>query len=139
MMSHNLNQFLPSLQLTLHEDAQTRLRHTATALSLVPGRTQVIIFGGTPKWEWAKRHQQKLAITAVLEFGEQTHMLNPGVSARSLCCIHTCIRILRCILSCGQLTDILEYKCTWHLHRHMGNMKVGVDVECHTSSVYTVK
>ena len=69
-MSH---QFLPSLQLTFHEAAKPRLRHTATALSLVPGRTQVIMFGGCPKWEWEKYDQQKLAITAVLEFGEQTH------------------------------------------------------------------
>ena len=69
-MSH---QFLPSLQLTFHEAATPRLRHTATALSLVPGRTQVIMFGGCPKWEWDKYDQQKLAITAVLEFGKQTY------------------------------------------------------------------
>ena len=79
MLSHKWNQFLLSLQLTLHEAAQPRLRHTATALNLVPGRTQVIMFGGCPKWEWEKHDQQKLAKTAVLEFGEQTHMLNPDL------------------------------------------------------------
>ena len=75
-MSHNSNQFLPILQLTLPEGAQTRLRHTAMALSLRPGQTQVILFGGCPKWQWeeSEYHQQKLAKTAVLEFGEQnTH------------------------------------------------------------------
>ena len=79
MMSHKSNQFLHSLQIALHEAAQMRLRHTATPLSLVPGRTQVIMFGGCPKWEWTKNYQQKLAITAVLEFGEQTHLHNLGV------------------------------------------------------------
>ena len=80
MLSHKWNQFLLSLQLALiHEAAQPRLRHTATALNLVPGRTQVIMFGGCPKWEWEKHDQQKLAKTAVLEFGEQTHMLNPDL------------------------------------------------------------
>ena len=77
------NQFLPSLQLTLHEDAQPRLRHTATALSLGPGRTQVIMFGGCPKWEWAKHDEQKPARAAVLEFSERTHMLNPGAPVAS--------------------------------------------------------
>ena len=50
--------------------------HTATALSLGPGRTQVTMFGGCPKWEREKSDdaQQKLAKTTVLEFGEQnTH------------------------------------------------------------------
>ena len=73
MMSHKLHQFLSSLQLTLHETAQPRFRQTATALNLVPGRTHVIMFGGCPKWEWEKHDQQKIAKTAVLEFGEQTH------------------------------------------------------------------
>ena len=69
--------FLPSLQLTLHEAAQTRLRHTTTAISLEPGRTRVIMFGGCPNWQWggkSEHAQHKLAKTAVLEFGEQnTH------------------------------------------------------------------
>ena len=73
-----MSQFLPSLQLSLHEAAQTRLRHTTTALNLEPGRTQVIMFGGCPKWDWGKSlcAQQQLAKTTVLEFGEQTHMHN---------------------------------------------------------------
>ena len=63
--------FLLILQLTLHEAAQTRLRHTTTALSLEPGRTQVIMFGGCPNWQWGTpEHQQKLAKTTILEFGE---------------------------------------------------------------------
>ena len=77
MMSHIFSQFLPSLQLTLHEAAQTRLRHTTTALSLEPGRTRIILFGGCPKWQWKilEFAQQKIAKTTVLEFGEQnTHV-----------------------------------------------------------------
>ena len=47
--------------------------HTATALSLGPGRTQVIMFGGCPQWEKNKSPdaQQKLANVTLLEFGEQ--------------------------------------------------------------------
>ena len=79
-MSHNSNliQFLPILQLTLPEGAQTRLRHTVMALSLRPGWTKVIMFGGCPKWQWGKSEhdQQNLAKTAILEFGEQTHIHN---------------------------------------------------------------
>ena len=50
--------------------------HTATALSLGPGRTQVTMFGGCSKWERGESEdsQQKLAKTTVLDFGEQnTH------------------------------------------------------------------
>ena len=69
---------LPILQLTLPEGAQTRLRHTTMALSLRPGWTKVIMFGGCPKWQWGKseHNQQNLAKTAILEFGEQTHTHN---------------------------------------------------------------
>ena len=65
--------FLPILQLSLPEGGQTRMRHTATALSLEPGQTQVIMFGGCPKWLWKKpdHDRHKLAKTTVLEFGEQ--------------------------------------------------------------------
>ena len=68
-MSH---QFLPSPQLTLPGGAQPRLLHTVTAFSLGPGRTQVTMFGGCPKWEGGKSDnaQPKLAETSVLEFGE---------------------------------------------------------------------
>ena len=61
-----------SPQLTLPGDAQPRMYHTATALSLGPGRTQVTMFGGCRKWEWGKSEdtQQKLAKTTVLDFGE---------------------------------------------------------------------
>ena len=61
------------LQLTLPEDTQPRIWHTATALSLGPGQTQVIMFGGCPKWESGKLADalQKLSKTTVLEFGEQ--------------------------------------------------------------------
>ena len=61
-----------SPQLTLSRDAQPRMYHTATALSLGPGRIQVTMFGGCPKWEWGKSEdaQQKLAKTTVLDFGE---------------------------------------------------------------------
>ena len=66
-------QLVISPQLTLPEDAQPRLWHTATALSLWPGQTQVIMFGGCPKWECGKSADvlQKLAQTTVLDFGEQ--------------------------------------------------------------------
>ena len=59
-------------QLTLPGDVQPRMYHTATALSLGPGRTQVNMFGGCPKFESKKTDdaQQKLAKTTVLEFGE---------------------------------------------------------------------
>ena len=70
-------QLLISPQLTLPGDAQPRIYHTATALSLGPGRTQVTMFGGSPKWEWGRPSGAlpKLAQTAVLDFGEQnTHM-----------------------------------------------------------------
>ena len=63
-----------SLQLTLPGDAQPWAGHTITALSLGPGRTQVTMFGGCPKFESGKSNdvQQKLAKTTVLEFGEQS-------------------------------------------------------------------
>lgn len=76
MIDNDVVNFLSPLQLTLHDAAQTRLRHTTTALSLEPGRTRVIMFGGCPKWQWGRSEhaQQKLAKTTVLEFGEQnTH------------------------------------------------------------------
>ena len=68
---HKVSNQLP--QLTFPKGAQPRIWHTVTALSLGPGRTQVIMFGGCPKWEWGKTDnvQQKLAETTVLEFGEQ--------------------------------------------------------------------
>ena len=73
-VNDDVAQFPPSLQLTLHEAAQTRLRHTTTAISLEPGRTRVIMFGGCPNWQWGKSgyEQQKLAKTAILEFGGQS-------------------------------------------------------------------
>ena len=62
-----------SPQLTLPERAQPRMYHTATALSLGPGQTQVTMFGGCPKWESGQSHStlQKQAKTTVLDFGEQ--------------------------------------------------------------------
>ena len=47
-------QLLISLQLIFPEGAQPRELHTATALSLGPGWTQVTMFGGCPKWEREK-------------------------------------------------------------------------------------
>ena len=86
MMSHNLRisnqclfnnssiftQLLISPQLTLPE--QPRMWHTTTALNLGPWRTQVIMFGGCPKFESGKSSdaEQKLAKTTVLDFGEQS-------------------------------------------------------------------
>jgi len=66
------NQFLPSPQLALPEGAQPRMWHTVTAFSLVPGRTQVTMFGGCPNFERGKSDdaQPKLAETTVLELGE---------------------------------------------------------------------
>ena len=85
-----MSQFPPSLQLTLHEATQTRLRHTTTAISLEPGRTRVIMFGGCPKWLYGKLEyeQQELALTAVLEFGEQTHLHICGVLVSLLISFH---------------------------------------------------
>ena len=81
-------QFLISPQLTLPGDAQPRLWHTITALSLQPGRTQVTVFGGSPKWESGKSDAalQKLAKTTVLEFGEQNTIMKlaPSVAIFSL-------------------------------------------------------
>ena len=78
-INNYVTQFLPFLQLTLHEAAQTWLRHTATALSLGPGWTEVIMFGGCPKWKWGKLNdaQQKLAQTTVMEFSEQKTFFFP--------------------------------------------------------------
>ena len=71
--------FLPSLQLTLPGDAQPRLRHTITSLSLGPEWTEVIMFGGCPKWKWGKLidGQQKLAQTTVMEFSEHNTFFFP--------------------------------------------------------------
>ena len=68
------SQLLVSPQLTLPGDAEPRMWHSVTALSLGPGWTQVTMFGGCPKCDGGKSidAQQKLAKTSVLEFGEQT-------------------------------------------------------------------
>ena len=70
---HVLTELLISPQLTLPEGAQPRMCHTAIALSLGLGWTQVTMFGGCPKFEKKKTDdaQQKLAKTTVLDFGEQ--------------------------------------------------------------------
>ena len=96
--------FLLILKLTLHEAAQTRLRHTTTALSLEPGRTRVIMFGGCPKWEWKTPDpdQQKLAKTAVLDFGEQICTWLSFFSSELHLCLHinfeVCFVLIRCIV-----------------------------------------
>ena len=80
-------QLSPSPQLILPEGAQPRMRHTATALSLGAGWTQVTMFGGCPKWESGKSHdaQQKQAKTTVLDFGEQnTHNSIHSLAVSSL-------------------------------------------------------
>ena len=66
-------QLLISPQLILPEGGQSRVGHTATALNLGPGRTQVTMFGGCPKWESGKSRDAlpKLAKTTVLDFGEK--------------------------------------------------------------------
>ena len=63
---------LPSRQLTLPKGAQARVWHRVTAFSLAPGQTQVIMFGGCPKYEGGRSGDAmpKLAETTVLEFGE---------------------------------------------------------------------
>ena len=74
-------------QLTLPEGAQPRMWHTATALSLGPGLTQVTMFGGCPKWEREKSldTQQKLAKTTVLDFGElNTHNIIHSIAVSGL-------------------------------------------------------
>ena len=82
-----LTQLLISLQLTLPGDAQPRMCHTATALSLGPGWTQVTMFGGCPKWESGKSAdaQQKLAKTTVLEFGEQITFYDTNFNSCFIC------------------------------------------------------
>ena len=61
------------LQLSLPEDVQTRMGHTATALCLGSGKTQVTMFGGCLKFELEKSNnaQEKIANTTLLEFGKQ--------------------------------------------------------------------
>ena len=105
-VSRNSNRIFPlDLQLTFHETAQTRLRHTVAALSLGPGWTQVIMFGGSPKWKWGKSvyAQQQLAKTTVLEFGEQTHKHNMAFFfffsvLISFPCVLNCLNIVRFLL-----------------------------------------
>ena len=77
-------------------DVQPRMWHTATASKLMPGWTQVTMFGGCPKWEWGKSLEAlpSLAKTTVLEFSKQNtcvalhatgcHFLFPWFSAFSV-------------------------------------------------------
>ena len=69
-LSHNLS-MQPS-QLPFPKGAQPRVWHTATAMSLEPGWTQVTMFGGCLKWERGKSADAlpKLAKSTVLEFGK---------------------------------------------------------------------
>ena len=80
-------QLLISLQLTLPGDAQPRMWHTATALSLGPGQTQVTMFGGCSKWESGKSADAlpKLAKTTVLEFGEQITFYDTDFNSGFIC------------------------------------------------------
>ena len=76
MLIHNSRistQLLISPQLILPEGGQSRAAHTATALNLGAGWTQVTMFGGCPKWERGKSDDAlpKLAKTTVLDFGEK--------------------------------------------------------------------
>ena len=66
-----IHDFLSAPQLALPEGTQARLRHTVTAFSLEPERTQVTMLGGCPKWDLEKppEAQAKIAETTVLEFG----------------------------------------------------------------------
>ena len=79
--------FLISTQLILPEGGQSRVGHTATALSLGPGWTQVTMFGGCPKWESGKSlaAQQRLAITTVLGFGEQITFYDTDFNSGFIC------------------------------------------------------
>ena len=94
MLIHNSSistHFLISPQLTLPEGMQLRMWHTATALSLWPGQTQVTMFGGCPKFEQGKSDAalEKLAKTVVLDFGEQnTHDMHVSIFACYLCLIY---------------------------------------------------
>ena len=67
------NLYPKSLQLSVPKDVQPRMGHTATALSLGLGKTQVTMFGGCLKFELEKSHnaQEKIAETTLLEFGKQ--------------------------------------------------------------------
>jgi len=66
-----IHDFLSAPQLALPEGTQARLRHTVTAFSLEPERTQVTMLGGCPKWDLEKppQAQSKISETTVLEFG----------------------------------------------------------------------
>ena len=66
-----IHDFLSAPQLALPGGTQARLRHTVTAFSLEPERTQVTMLGGCPKWDLEKppQAQAKIAETTVLEFG----------------------------------------------------------------------
>ena len=91
-----VNLFMHSPQFVLPNDVQPRMWHTATASKLMPGWTQVTMFGGCPKWEWGKSLEAlpSLAKTTVLEFSKQNtcvalhatgcHFLFPWFSAFSV-------------------------------------------------------
>ena len=117
IFNYDVTQFFPSLQLTLHEAAQTRLRLTTTALGLEPGRTRVIMFGGCPKWEWKKSgyNQPELALTAVLEFGKKTRLHNCGVLVSLLISFHCILLDLNMnILICVFCPDWGEHERAPH-------------------------
>ena len=95
--------------------------HTATALSLGPGQTQVTMFGGCPKWERGKSLDalQKLAKTTVLDFGTHNSIHSLAVSGLFISLINhlpallaTLERLSECSVVQVQLSTSLQM-CTY--------------------------
>ena len=70
------------------------------------------MFGGCPKWEWGKSHdaQQKLAKTAVLDFGEQnTHDISAFIYYLLVACLYL-VLLLICLNRKRKLVITLDIR-----------------------------
>ena len=72
---------------------RARFYHSATAVSLCPGLTEVTLFGGCPEWPSNFKTDAdfpRVANTAVLRFGEFLHTIcSPMWHHTELCYTHT--------------------------------------------------
>ena len=72
----------------------SRKDHAAAVISLSPGLTEVVMFGGCPEWSpnYSDDETPKIANTTVLRFGE----LSPccTLSRRSLYCFCCCLFVI---------------------------------------------
>ena len=62
---------------------QSRFGHCAAAITISPGVTEVVMFGGSPEWPKNKTDNdlKKLSMTTVLRFGEAPFIILLGQSA----------------------------------------------------------